>query len=295
MMTPFELVNLSMTSSRAKRSVTIFSKIKSRFQITLDLFTDDSSFNIKGNKRDWTYGWLPRRRCRTKDVISGSTYIYKMTENPREDCMEWYGRMNGVLGRRINRAYVWSLNKSVTGWLQLQQESFEDFLIFYSYHQDINYFLKKIKVFGSLNLFMYEKNNQSRLEIPDEPFHLSIRDAHFIEYEQFMRLKHQEIVIYGSSLTYEDINKFLISWMLCESHLGLKSLIITISGPETMTLRIEPPYQWTTDPNILRQFAGSPFNVNVTKGVNIQRCDGKIATICAERIWNRWNICLLVH
>uniref|UniRef100_A0A1I7TH99 FBA_2 domain-containing protein n=2 Tax=Caenorhabditis tropicalis TaxID=1561998 RepID=A0A1I7TH99_9PELO len=290
MMTPFESINLSLTSSRAK--IAFFSENKPGFQVTLDL-TAEPSITIKGNEMKWTYSWLPRHFYQTKETkITCDYLIYEISENPMQDFMIWYNRVNGILGS-INKANISILNTTITNWLRSQQESIEEVSIFESCHQDVQYFSKNIKVLLSLNIFMNYNDKQFRMEIPDELTHLTIRNASFIKFEQFMSMKHQEIIIYGCDLTNLDIYVFLKSWMACESHLGLKTLKITFYGFSTMDMDL--PYQWTTDPNIIKQFTSNPFNINITKGFNIKRCDGKMATLGAERINGKWHICFLVH
>uniref|UniRef100_A0A1I7TH97 FBA_2 domain-containing protein n=1 Tax=Caenorhabditis tropicalis TaxID=1561998 RepID=A0A1I7TH97_9PELO len=132
------------------------------------------------------------------------------------------------------------------------------------------------------------------MEIPEDPIHLSIRDARFIKYEQFMRLKQQEIVLRWSVLTIQEINRFLKSWMLCESHFILKSLKLIVSGPETIDLMMSLPHEVTTDPNILEQFRGFVYRP-FTRGFNIRRSDGRMATVSAVKSCNKWYICFFVH
>uniref|UniRef100_A0A1I7TH98 FBA_2 domain-containing protein n=1 Tax=Caenorhabditis tropicalis TaxID=1561998 RepID=A0A1I7TH98_9PELO len=244
-----------MTSSKAKKSVIGFSRIKPRFHLTLD-FTGEPSITIKGSKRYWIYGWIPRHLHPTGHSIYNFHSIYKVSENPMKDCIIWYDRVNGVLGRRINKANVWIINEKRTDWLKSQQETIEDVSIFDCGYQDVEYFLNSIKITGSLNIALGYNNNQLRMEIPEDTTNLSIRNASFIGYEQFMRLKHQNIILHGSILTNQDINEFLKSWMLSESHLHLKSLKIIVLGPPTMDVIMELPFQWTTDSNLITKFAG---------------------------------------
>uniref|UniRef100_A0A1I7TUL8 F-box domain-containing protein n=1 Tax=Caenorhabditis tropicalis TaxID=1561998 RepID=A0A1I7TUL8_9PELO len=59
MMTPFELIHLSMTSSRARQAVTFFSRIKSRFWVGIGIH-GSPFIDIKESRRigkAWCYSW----------------------------------------------------------------------------------------------------------------------------------------------------------------------------------------------------------------------------------------------
>uniref|UniRef100_A0A1I7TUK0 FBA_2 domain-containing protein n=1 Tax=Caenorhabditis tropicalis TaxID=1561998 RepID=A0A1I7TUK0_9PELO len=279
-----------MTSSRAKKLVTNFSGIKSRFHMTLDI-EDKPRIIIKGDEMHWIYYWVD------KDPSFFYSYdsIYTVSESRMEDCMKWFERINGVLGKRFNKANLWILNKSITDWLRSQQDSFDDVLLYDCRHQDAIYFLSNIKVFRSLVLLIRNYNKKFRIKIPEGLTHLTLRNASYLEFKQFMKFKHQEIVLCGSGLTNREINRFLESWIACKSHLQLKYLKIRVPGPETMDVIMDLPFEMTTDPNILRKFKSSPFNVNASEAFNIKRCDGKMATLCVKKIWDDWHICFLVH
>uniref|UniRef100_A0A1I7THA2 F-box domain-containing protein n=2 Tax=Caenorhabditis tropicalis TaxID=1561998 RepID=A0A1I7THA2_9PELO len=244
-------INFSMTSSRARQAVTIFSRIKPRFEVTLNLIMRPV-IAIKGSETYWIYQWSSLTVDYPDPITLTSPHnIFYIAEHPMKDCFEWYKRISGVLGRRIIKATFWGLNKSITDQLRSQQESIDDVEIGGCSPKDVIYFLKNIKVFGSLDIEMSDYNERFRMDIPEEPIYLSIRSAKFLKYEQFMSLNHHGISLHNSDMTNKDINRFLKSWVACKSHLNLKFFEINVAGPNAMDLLKGLSYQITTDPKIL--------------------------------------------
>uniref|UniRef100_A0A1I7TUJ6 FBA_2 domain-containing protein n=1 Tax=Caenorhabditis tropicalis TaxID=1561998 RepID=A0A1I7TUJ6_9PELO len=187
--------------------------------------------------------------------------------------MKWYESIKGVLGCRIDKVCILSPSISFTDWLRSQQESIEDVSIMEGHKKDVKYFLETIKVFGELEIKMNPYESNFSLEIPEGPTHLHIHTSEFINYDQLLRLKAQFIYLDESFLTNQEINRFLESWMSCESHLDLKFFKINIYGMEAVNKIMNLPHEVITD------------------GYKIRRCDGKEATV---RIFWR-SMRLLTH
>uniref|UniRef100_A0A1I7TH96 F-box domain-containing protein n=1 Tax=Caenorhabditis tropicalis TaxID=1561998 RepID=A0A1I7TH96_9PELO len=276
MMTPFELIDLSMTSSRVKRSVIFFSRIEPRFRVSLK-FWFDPEIIIEGHREKWRYSWTSDRywACpRTR---------YKFSDNQLVNCMNWYESMKRVIGCRIVSLQALRMDKLITDWLLSQQNSIENVNILDCCLKDVKYFLETIRVTGILDLEVNFRDRDCLFELPDGPYILLIKhSAFYIRYEELIRMKSPRIILRGSCLTNQDINQFLKSWMSMESHLNLEFFGINVSGPEAVNEIMNLPHEVTTDPNILTKFNNHPFYANVTRGFKIKRSDGKIATVCVE-------------
>uniref|UniRef100_A0A1I7TUL1 F-box domain-containing protein n=1 Tax=Caenorhabditis tropicalis TaxID=1561998 RepID=A0A1I7TUL1_9PELO len=262
MMTPFELIDLSLTSSRAQRAVTLFSKNKFRFSVEIELDVCPS-IDIKGDKRIiWRYSWTS-----VQSMAYQSKYDYflqstqKFSETPEEDCRKWYEMMiKGVLGCRITKISVCCPNISLIDWYRSQQDSIKKVSIFGGFQEDLKYLLTNLKVSEELVLDSCYGHN-FHLEIPEGPTRLFIKTSKFINYSQLLKLTAREINLYQSDLTNQEINRFLKSWMACESHLNLKNFEINVNGPEAVNEIMDLPHE------------------KAEYDYKIKRCDGKEANI----------------
>uniref|UniRef100_A0A1I7TUL6 FBA_2 domain-containing protein n=1 Tax=Caenorhabditis tropicalis TaxID=1561998 RepID=A0A1I7TUL6_9PELO len=286
-------IDLSMTSSKARQSVTCFSRIKRRFWVTLS-FVSDPIITIEGDKEVWSLVWT-QNKLKMNQTPEDPHRIQTYSENPMKCCMKWCDEVfKGVVGRRINNICVWNSNKSMTDWLRSQQDSIEEMTIKDGYQEDVEYFLNRIRVLGTLEFLIKRLNHNVQLMIPEGAYRLYIKNSEFIEYEQFMEMNHPEMILLWVILTNQEINCFLKSWMACESHLNLKVLIIEGYGPEIV---LDLPCEETIDPNILEKFKDYPFNFNAINGFNIKRSDGKMATLVTyyNGLRQVYTLCFLIQ
>uniref|UniRef100_A0A1I7TI32 FBA_2 domain-containing protein n=1 Tax=Caenorhabditis tropicalis TaxID=1561998 RepID=A0A1I7TI32_9PELO len=177
-----------------KRSVISFSRVKPRFSLTLRLI-EEPDIIIRGNENKWSYVWIQQEVYPNFKSFSRPFLFGKMSETPKEDRKEWYEKNKGVLGSSIDKVCIDRPTTLITNWLRSHQESVKDVLISKGLHEELKYFLNKVEVTELLKLEMihYEKN--FRLDIPEGSKRLFIRNAQFIKYQQFLKLKHQEIVL----------------------------------------------------------------------------------------------------
>uniref|UniRef100_A0A1I7TUK1 FBA_2 domain-containing protein n=1 Tax=Caenorhabditis tropicalis TaxID=1561998 RepID=A0A1I7TUK1_9PELO len=292
MMTPFELIDLSMTSSKAKSAVIFFSKIKPRFRVHLE-FWGHTEIRIEGQEEEWKYIWTSHIQFRDNPI---RRLIY--SEKPFEDCMKWYEDIKGVIGGRIFSLKILGTNTSKTNWLRSQQESIDNVKLWFCFPNHVKYFLETIRVTGVLHIEVRSMTD-SLSEIPDGPYILLIKYP-FLCYEQLISIKSSKILLRNSRLKNQEINGFLKSWMTCESHLNLKLFGINVSGPGAVNEILDLPCEMTTDPNILTKFEEYPFYTKVTRGFKIERCDGRMATACVVyqeilELPEEHALCLIVH
>uniref|UniRef100_A0A1I7TUN6 F-box domain-containing protein n=1 Tax=Caenorhabditis tropicalis TaxID=1561998 RepID=A0A1I7TUN6_9PELO len=312
MLNPYELIDVSQTSSRAKRSVKNFSRTRPKFRVEL-MINDQPCISILGRDSkiiSYDYSWTLDdpiiflvKNFNTHQI----TFVdMKIAKNPIEEFMKTYEYIREVFGCVIKYvhyelgAFSRRTSKTIIDFLLRQQESIPEVNIHGDFqnqsHNDVKYHISKLKVSETLEIDLSHYKNNFQLEIPKGFLNLHVLSAKFIKYEQFQRLKHQEIVLYDSRMTDRDINRFLKSWIACKSHLNLESLLIVVlrqTLDEEMMNDI--PYEETTDPNILEKFDRYPFHAKVTGGLKIKRSDGKVATASAFLKPVGWCLCFLVH
>uniref|UniRef100_A0A1I7TUJ9 FBA_2 domain-containing protein n=1 Tax=Caenorhabditis tropicalis TaxID=1561998 RepID=A0A1I7TUJ9_9PELO len=278
MMSPFELIDLSMTSSRAKRAVTIFSRIKPRFSVRLYLRREQIIF-IKGHEEEWGYVWRTNQSP-TRRLLY---FISAPSKNPRADCLKWYEMIKEILGCNVNDMCVPSPDKPLTDWLRSHQSSIEKITMISGEKEDVKYFFKTMNVFGKIDLAMSRSENDFRLEFPEGLNHLELFNTEFVTYKQLLRLKARNIVFTHSILTDQEINGFLKSWMSMESHLDLECFEMTFHDEEALREIMDLPNQMIADSNLMEKMRRIFIIYTMTTGFNIKRCDGKVATVCLGR------------
>uniref|UniRef100_A0A1I7TI34 F-box domain-containing protein n=2 Tax=Caenorhabditis tropicalis TaxID=1561998 RepID=A0A1I7TI34_9PELO len=278
-----QLIDLSMVSVRSKNAVTNFLRIRRKLRVLLGVL-EEPYISIAGKQR------LFHR-------------IFKYSENPIEEWMKTYDYIRKVLGFRFE--YVRfefdsfpSQNRQIINYLLLIQTSIDRLEVISGREKcndDVQYLLNNLKVFDRLVLQLNHYKEDSQLDIPNDPHYLHINNSKFINYEQFLKLTHVKIAFNLSILTNQEINRFLKSWMACESHYKLEVFQVNIPNQEAIEEIMDLPHEVTTDPSIMNMFVGLPFNINPTEGFNIKRSDGKMATACVAEKSNGWNLCLLIH
>uniref|UniRef100_A0A1I7TUP0 FBA_2 domain-containing protein n=1 Tax=Caenorhabditis tropicalis TaxID=1561998 RepID=A0A1I7TUP0_9PELO len=156
---------------------------------------------------------------------------------------------------------------------------------------DLKYLVTSFKILGILSISAPSYKENFQMEIPESIYSLNLSFSSFIGYEQFQKLKQQEIILRGAILTDQEINRFLKSWMSRESHLELKLFQIRISGPEAKDVIMDVPHEVTTDPSVVEMLNGQFRYSNIECGYNIKRSDGKTATVC---FGNRFDMLYMI-
>uniref|UniRef100_A0A1I7TH93 F-box domain-containing protein n=1 Tax=Caenorhabditis tropicalis TaxID=1561998 RepID=A0A1I7TH93_9PELO len=309
MMSPFDLLDLSLTSTKTKKAVKDFAKLKTKFLATLFASSDSPSISISRglNQRlpvleTWSFTWTTDETKighKTED-FGVSHNVTKYSENPIGDLMKWYDYIKEVLGCPFRSIYFNletfpNQNRLIFDWLCSHQNSFGYMRIYSKDKQqseDIKYLFNNIRRAEELSLTGDLNEDDFHVEIP-EGRNLSIQNARFINYEQLLRLKHQDIFFQYSNLTNQEINQFLKSWIACESHLDLKTIEIPTQSRNIMDFLIDIPNEVTTDPATLLKFYHR-FFFTVHQAHSIHRSDGKMGSMIMTRVKDTFSLCLLV-
>uniref|UniRef100_A0A1I7TUP4 F-box domain-containing protein n=1 Tax=Caenorhabditis tropicalis TaxID=1561998 RepID=A0A1I7TUP4_9PELO len=260
-MNPFELIDLSLTSSRVKRAVKTFLRIRNRFRITLDIYVHPG-IKISGEYESWKYCWTSDESKVGYETDSnyGSHEIVKFSKNPMEELKRSHDYFKEILNCSFETLFYEldsfpSENESITDWLRSQYESvhlMEVVSDLEGFDDDLKYLVTSFKISGILSISVPSYGENFQMEIPESIYCLNLSSSSFIGYEQFQKLKQSEIILHGSILTDQEINCFLKSWMSMESHLELELFRIRTSGPEAKDVIMDVPHEVTTEPSVLK-------------------------------------------
>uniref|UniRef100_A0A1I7UU11 F-box domain-containing protein n=1 Tax=Caenorhabditis tropicalis TaxID=1561998 RepID=A0A1I7UU11_9PELO len=303
MMNPLELIDVSLASSRAKRSVKFFSKTKKKYSVVFD--NRWHLISLCGDGTMWTL------QMTTSEACTGQYLTKKYSENPLKDIMNWFDHAKEVLQCEINNVtldlnYPSSENRQTVDWLAAQGSTMNYMEVLNSGEEsgddlkedDLRYLMEKIQASKVFMLMVKKYKADFRMEIPGKPYHLHIENAQFIDYDQLLRLESPVIILRESILTSQEINRFLKSWMSCETHLELEAMQINISSRNAMNEIMNLPYERTNDPKLIEAFADYPHHFKITFDmITIQRCDGEKKVTGAFALSPDGSCCLflLVH
>uniref|UniRef100_A0A1I7UU00 F-box domain-containing protein n=1 Tax=Caenorhabditis tropicalis TaxID=1561998 RepID=A0A1I7UU00_9PELO len=272
MMTPFELIDLSLTSSRAKR---IVANVGPRFEGEL---VPGKSLSITELLEGWTYKITSdeSKDGKVEHIFLNGDQCLKYSKDPIEGWKKWYKYWREVLRCEF---YTVTFDLSCPGfrdlvdWLKGQQEVFESITIQSSEEcdNDLKYVMDAFPNAVELDISVRHHKEDFKMEFPWNMSRLMIHK--FIDNEQFLRLNVENIVFGEHCLTNEDINRFVKGWMSMETHVGLKILKLRMDNRELFNGMLKGiPLEQITDVEILNK------HKNLLPGddmFSIQRSDGK--------------------
>uniref|UniRef100_A0A1I7TH78 FBA_2 domain-containing protein n=2 Tax=Caenorhabditis tropicalis TaxID=1561998 RepID=A0A1I7TH78_9PELO len=281
-MNPYELINLSLTSTKSKRAV---KRIKPKFSASLEIHSD-LSISISKTDESWSYKWISYKpRLGYIEATSTEQYVYKFSKNPIEEMMKFYDYIREVLKCQLDHVGFElgsdsSKNKRITDCLRsypitrldISNDDKET-------DEDMKYAVSNITVIDKMTLDISNYKEDFQMEIPATPYEIFIDESSFINFEQLLRLKNRRIFLYESCVTEKEINLFVKSWMARESHLELEAFNIDVSGEEAMDVIMDLPHKKTADPNVVEIFREKFYGLRIEEGFDIERSDGKLATL----------------
>uniref|UniRef100_A0A1I7UU02 F-box domain-containing protein n=1 Tax=Caenorhabditis tropicalis TaxID=1561998 RepID=A0A1I7UU02_9PELO len=310
MLSPFELIDVSLASSRAKKAVKNFSKTQQKFSVTF--LNNWLSIVFCRGQMLWIYAILNQEQANRDVQINwnGNTgeVRKKRSEEPLKDIMKWFDHAREVLNCKINNLtltlYSSSIeNRQTIDWIAAQNQTMEIMTISNNYKEsddDLKYLMERIHVSGDFFLKVDRYKDNFWMEIPRKLNYLHIENSEFIEFEQLLSVESPTIILRKSILTSQEINRFLKSWMSCETHLELKALEISISGPDAMNEIMDLPHEKTNDPNLVKAFLDYPHYVDVENDMfTIKQSDEKkraTVTVAPQASFDDyWSFYLIVH
>uniref|UniRef100_A0A1I7TJK4 F-box domain-containing protein n=2 Tax=Caenorhabditis tropicalis TaxID=1561998 RepID=A0A1I7TJK4_9PELO len=308
MMTPYDLLVLSLMSLKTRKAVKRFSRTKAKFQIVFEI-TAKPCLSFVGKKESWYYCWTSNRievgYLERTFPLRVFYRVTKYSENPIEEFKKAYNYIKKVLRCEIVSIHyqlklLHSENRPIIDWFRSTQESVNNLHIQGSdgeHDDDVKYILSNLKVTERLFIMEPWLKEDLEMEIPEGLQHLQITGSYFIKLEQFLRFNYPEIVLRRLFLTNREINIFLRSWMACESHLNLKRLEITVPHPPVINEIMNLPHVETRDPNLI-DLLRRQFSTDRTNCFILTRSDGKIAIAGVTSLlqyFDFWRLCMLTY
>uniref|UniRef100_A0A1I7UU09 FBA_2 domain-containing protein n=1 Tax=Caenorhabditis tropicalis TaxID=1561998 RepID=A0A1I7UU09_9PELO len=273
-MDPFELIDVSLTSSRAKRFV---ANIGPRFEGEL---VPGKSLSITELLGGWTYKITSdeSKDGEVEHIFLNGDQCFKYSSDPIEGWKQWYKYWREVLRCEF---YTVKFDLSCPGfrdlvdWLKGQQEDFDIMTIQSSEEcdDDLKYVLRAFPNVPKLEISVSRYKKDFKIEFAEKMSQLLIGNAKFIDIEQFLRLKAQKIVFGEHCLTNEDINRFVRGWMSMETHVGLRTLMLRMENRDRFNGMLTGiPFEQITDVEILK---ACEHRLPGDDMFRITRCDGK--------------------
>uniref|UniRef100_A0A1I7TH79 F-box domain-containing protein n=1 Tax=Caenorhabditis tropicalis TaxID=1561998 RepID=A0A1I7TH79_9PELO len=294
MMNPLELFNISLTSTKCKRSVKTLSRIKRKFLMSLGIAAEEQYVMLSRLQpaASWAFTWVSdeSKTGYEEDDRGGHDFytVDKYSKNLVEELMKCYEHIKEVFGCQIDDIHFElnsfpSQNEQIIDWILSHQETIARVTVKDTkegFEDDLEYLLDNLTITMTLDLSTKKYKRGFQLEIPRTPWHLIIKNSSFIDFDQLLTLENERISLSKSILTDQDINEFLKSWMACESHLYLETFEINISGPEAMEVIMDLPHNATADPKVIRTFKKKFDGSQIQEGFDIENLDGEVATVC---------------
>uniref|UniRef100_A0A1I7TH91 F-box domain-containing protein n=1 Tax=Caenorhabditis tropicalis TaxID=1561998 RepID=A0A1I7TH91_9PELO len=130
MMNPFDLIDLSKTSSKTRTLVKRFFRIKPKFEVCIG-YTNEPHIWMVGKHESWGSHWTSnqlRIGYEQERYLSRPLHkIIKYSVNPHEEWMKEYEYVKGLLECRVELVfYLWpfvcngSLHEEIMNWIKSQ-------------------------------------------------------------------------------------------------------------------------------------------------------------------------------
>ncbi|KAF1758974.1 hypothetical protein GCK72_015434 [Caenorhabditis remanei] len=274
-MVPFEIINFSIISKRAKA------------------ITKQMSFCPKYFIRLCIDETLVIEMHGTNRLVS-CTYLMT-SDKQMEGKIEEYG-CDGYIVRRI---YKYSTDP-IEEWKQLSKHILEIFkkltIDVLTLHMDAlweeehdvddhaAYLLSNFKVNNELNFYLDTKNVNFDGKIPKNLKELHILNSHWIGYEKLLKIDCEHVSLRNNQITNEEWNMFLKKWITMETNQNLEYLQFDyreLDGFRELVLH-DIPHE-VVDEGVERNLIIFPDETDeINGGIDIRRIDGKTATFFVQ-------------
>uniref|UniRef100_A0A1I7UU10 F-box domain-containing protein n=1 Tax=Caenorhabditis tropicalis TaxID=1561998 RepID=A0A1I7UU10_9PELO len=277
MMSPFELIDLSLTSSRGKSIVT---NVGPRFEGFMVPGESLSIMVFEVGRRAYTKTSDESKDDEVAYGFEAESEYFKHLEDPIEGWKKWCKYLKEVLRCQFYEV-TFDLNnrgmgfREIVDWVKVQQDDFDNMTIESKEEcdDDLKYVIETFPTVSELNISVSHYKEGFKMEIPGNLSSLTIRNANFIDNEQFLRLNAQINVFEEHILTNEDIHQFVRGWMSMEAHVGLKTLMLRMENQERFNGMLTGiPFEQITDVEILERHQNRLQGDDMFR---ITRCDGK--------------------
>ncbi|EFP06847.1 hypothetical protein CRE_11168 [Caenorhabditis remanei] len=291
-MSPFEIINISMTSLKIKYFIKSFLRTSQNSQYNLQLIMNKEPIvSIKGSE---VYFEFQVTSDKTKDGMR----VYKeclMDEKfdtfwtYSEDLLDCWTKVVKTVKETIkftDRIFHFEIdtcptrNKSIVDFIKSETPSIECCKHHGKAETDdnIKYFFNNINVTNGLSMIV-RLSNSFKLPQANDLNNCSLDPANWLTFDQFLQFKGSYLCIYGSPLTSYELNQFLILWMASQCHQNLSFFLININHSQSIDTIFNLPHE-IMNPNLERiARLSNNTTIPLKGGIEIKRDDGMTGTI----------------
>ncbi|EFP06862.1 hypothetical protein CRE_11241 [Caenorhabditis remanei] len=290
--TPFEIINFSMTSLKIKYFIKCFLKNNRNSKYLLQLDTSKEPIvTIRGSEIHFkliTTMDKAKHGEREFENFMGTEKFDKLwiySENVLDGWMEVVTTVMKIF--KLKKHFVIfnidtfpTKNKAIVDLIKSQTPSIEycEFNGKTEADEDVEYFLNNLNITGFLVLNL---KLSDRFKFP-QANHInscSLDPANWLTFNQLLQFKGSDLYIHDSPFTSYELNQFLILWMTSQCHQNLRFLVVNINDPQSLETIFNLPFE-ILDPNVERIGRLSNNKTISLKGdIDIKRNDGMTGTI----------------
>ncbi|EFP02012.1 hypothetical protein CRE_22839 [Caenorhabditis remanei] len=292
MMTPFELINISMASSKSKVIMKCFLKNDKNMKYRLVVSTSkEPKVSLFGSDTCFDYILTSDQSIHNKmdyAIFQDSLkydILWVYSENLILDWMKLFKTVKELFSCRCSGVLFLpdsfpEQNKAVVDFMKLETAEIDGCLIRgeTENYEDIEYFLNNINVTEHLEIYT-KLSDRFQIKRNTPLKGIVIHFGNCLTFNQLLQLDGLDIDIRKSNFTNIELNAFLLSWMASSSHRNLKRIKIPINDFESFETIFDLPHQ-VIDPKLIRQGKTSDNEIiQLQGGADIKRIDGAIGTI----------------
>ncbi|KAF1758977.1 hypothetical protein GCK72_015437 [Caenorhabditis remanei] len=312
-MDPFEIINFSMTSKRAK-IVTKAMVFNSKYVICVFIDTTlGIAINGTKNRVSCVYEMTSDKQMdgKTEEDKRNRFITRKAFKYSKDPVEEWKQLCKHVLEifkkQSIDRltmtmdAFV-DHNVSIIDFLRTNVNSVEKCNLWHSEDEnDVDehaaYFLDKLKVSNELYFYLKIKNDNFNGKIPKNLNELYLPNSHWIGYEKLLDIDCKHVVLTNDRIWEEEWNLFIKKWIAMETNQNLEYMELDNRNLDIFRIHVlyDIPHEVVDDG--VKRILKTRFNQNqeFNGGIDIRRIDGKTATLCVCRIFGMNRFAMRVH
>ncbi|EFP06798.1 hypothetical protein CRE_11239 [Caenorhabditis remanei] len=245
-MTPFEIINFSMTSLKIKYFIKCFLRTSRNSQYTLIVDTSEEptvsiiiGSEIHFEFKVASYKTMNRQIEYKNDFENRTSWKYEVfwisSENVIDEWMTLVKIVNEVFKFEAHTV-IFDIdqfpmrNKDIVDFIKCQIPSIDscEFQGKAGADEDVEYFLNNLNV---TEIVGFDLKLSDRFTFPHDNYVecFNIDPANWLTFDKLLRLKGSEFYIHGSPLTNQELNLFLFLWMTSQCHQNLGSNNKTIS------------------------------------------------------------------
>ncbi|EGT30809.1 hypothetical protein CAEBREN_11275 [Caenorhabditis brenneri] len=278
-MCPLALINLSLAGKRTRNLIKMMFARNSGRYLTIDI-GEGYEITLQEELKAWIFLIKENHSKKRKMEYLFCETSYISSQNPLEEFENLLKNLQNVYSCKIGRVTMnmdtFPLqNQGIVNVLKCRQESFETFTVFSGRNadSDLKYLFDHLEISRSLTIDALRIADSFEGNLPEilkEELH--INNARFLKLDQLLKLQASRIWLQDTTLTSIEVNAFLKSWLVAESHLNLRQFEIGFR------------FGRLDDYDIMEGIPFDMVNGSVDSEIEIKRIDGRMARITATEL-----------